>query len=193
MKRCNHCKEEKPLKLFASNRSSADGYQSRCKNCSRADSKKNYDKNKENYKEKYQQNKKEILARQKKYRDENLEMYHEIDRLYRLTIKGRSTALFNAVKARCKQFGHELELCPARIEFALLSGRCERTGIPFILEKHESRMMNPYSPSVDRKDSTKGYTYSNVQIVCTAYNIAKNQMTDDEFLNFCKIVVATAK
>lgn len=193
MKRCGHCKEEKVLSFFAKNRASPDGYQGYCKNCSRASVKKNYDANKDKYKQKYQENKKAILARQKKYRNENLEMYKELDRIYRLSIKGRSMTLFNAVKARCRQFGHELELCPARIEFALLVGKCERTGIPFVLEKHESRMTNPYSPSVDRKDSTKGYTYSNVQIVCTAYNLAKNQMTDNEFLDFCKVVVATAK
>lgn len=45
---------------------------------------------------------------------------------------------------------------------------------------------HPNSPSIDRKNSSKGYTPRNVQIVCYAVNIAKMASTDREFIKLCK-------
>lgn len=37
----------------------------------------------------------------------------------------------------------------------------------------------PYAPSIDRKDSTKGYTRENCRIVCAAANFAMNTWGDE--------------
>ena len=58
---------------------------------------------------------------------------------------------------------------------------CALSGIEFAY-KHNS----PYSPSIDRKNSSKGYTPHNVQIVCVAVNQAKWKLTQKQFIDMCK-------
>jgi hypothetical protein len=49
---------------------------------------------------------------------------------------------------------------------------------------------HPQLASLDRIDSSKGYIKGNIQFVSVIANYAKNEMTHDEMLYFCK---ATAK
>ena len=58
---------------------------------------------------------------------------------------------------------------------------CACSGIEFEY-KHNSL----YSPSIDRKNSSKGYSPRNVQIVCTAVNLAKWKLTQKQFIDMCK-------
>lgn len=44
---------------------------------------------------------------------------------------------------------------------------------------------HPDSPSIDRINSNRGYTKSNIQIVSSRVNQAKNNMTDQEFVQMC--------
>ena len=48
---------------------------------------------------------------------------------------------------------------------------------------------HPDSPSIDRINSRLGYTKSNIQIVSSAVNRAKMDMSDQEFLQLCLDVV----
>jgi len=43
--------------------------------------------------------------------------------------------------------------------------------------------------SIDRKDSSIGYTTSNIQLVCVQVNIMKNNLTDLELYDLCKKVI----
>lgn len=52
------------------------------------------------------------------------------------------------------------------------NGRCALTGIPFSMEGGSG---NPFAPSMDRIDSTKGYILGNVRLVCWIVNAALNQ------------------
>jgi hypothetical protein len=45
-----------------------------------------------------------------------------------------------------------------------------------------------YRPSIDRKDSTKGYYYDNIQFVCSVVNIMKNKLDEEEFISVCTSV-----
>lgn len=69
------------------------------------------------------------------------------------------------------------------------AGSCPRTGFKFDLSPHAEHHRNPLSPSIDRVDGTKGYLKGNIQIVCSWYNIAKNEYTDAQMLAFCRAVV----
>jgi hypothetical protein len=51
------------------------------------------------------------------------------------------------------------------------AGVCELTGTPF---DFSGRKGNPYAPSLDRIDSSKGYTRDNVRLVCFGLNAAMN-------------------
>jgi len=58
-------------------------------------------------------------------------------------------------------------------------GRCAITGIPM---QHIRK--SPYSISIDRIDSSKGYIASNIQLVCYCINLAKNVFSDQEIRQF---------
>jgi myo-inositol catabolism protein IolC len=42
--------------------------------------------------------------------------------------------------------------------------------------------------SLDRVDSTKGYIVGNIQFISAAANMAKNNMTHEQMIEFCKII-----
>jgi hypothetical protein len=60
--------------------------------------------------------------------------------------------------------------------------RCAITGIEFKFRSEFEGRMDQYRASVDRVDSTKGYTKDNVQLVCAQVNIMKHQSTEKELL-----------
>jgi hypothetical protein len=60
------------------------------------------------------------------------------------------------------------------------SKTCALSGRELIFE-----IGHPDSPSIDRKNSDLGYTSRNTRIVTTAINIAKNDLTEKEFIGMC--------
>lgn len=189
MKTCNHCKTEKPLTCFSRNRASKDGLQAHCKDCQRAANRRSYERNKECHQLRYRENHDEIRSRQKRYRLEHREDYKAIADRYRASEIGRAKQLWAAARNRSKRIGVKFDLSLERMKDVIISGSCEKTGLSFDLEPHGEFQNNPFAPSVDRINSFGDYTDENVQIVCVAYNIGKNQMTDEQFVWFCKRVV----
>ena len=69
---------------------------------------------------------------------------------------------------------------------------CAATGLPLSLERDGSTRANPWAPSIDRIDCSKGYVPGNVRIVCCAFNLMRNEWSDDVVLALVKAVVARA-
>lgn len=68
------------------------------------------------------------------------------------------------------------------IDLAKQNGwRCALTGLPFELDRAGVGNAMPFGPSIDRKESSKGYTKDNVRVVCLAVNYALNEWGDDVF------------
>lgn len=64
---------------------------------------------------------------------------------------------------------------------------CAVTGVPFSFDrKLGTGFQNPYAPSIDRIDSSIPYQVGNIQIVLTAINFAKNEMTMQHFTQVWK-------
>jgi hypothetical protein len=63
-------------------------------------------------------------------------------------------------------------------------GKCAISGMPLT-----TYFNSPFKASVDRIDSSLGYTTDNVQLVATMVNTAKNKYSMEEFLEMCKAVV----
>lgn len=103
---------------------------------------------------------------------------------YRSIPEVRAKQLFRNAKDRAIKNSIPFTLTMKRIENALSFGKCERTGIKFEFNQKENQFFNPYSPSVDKVDPTKGYTDDNVKIVVDIYNRGKGQNTDEEFRDF---------
>jgi hypothetical protein len=66
-------------------------------------------------------------------------------------------------------------------------GRCALSGLHFDLREVGSRKARrPFAPSLDRIDSTGGYTRDNVRLVCQAVNFALNAFGEDVFRDIAK-------
>lgn len=59
------------------------------------------------------------------------------------------------------------------------NGRCELTGIAFQnITNLKLKERQPFQPSIDRIDSTKGYVLDNCRLICVAANLAINSWGD---------------
>lgn len=104
----------------------------------------------------------------------------------RLTVRGRAYEMMIAARGRAAAYGMEFNLETWDLELRLQRMTCEATGLPLDLERSGKTNYNPWAPSIDRKDSTKGYTFDNVQLVCVAYNVAKGEWTEDVLMILVK-------
>lgn len=112
----------------------------------------------------------------------------EIEATNRTWTQKAQTLLYSSRNsANRRQF--ECELTIDWILDRIKDGVCERTGIPFhcILAKGEGK--HPYSPSIDRIDSSKGYTLENSQVVVMIYNYLKNDFSQAQVNEFMGLVV----
>lgn len=111
----------------------------------------------------------------RKYKDENISKY-----------------IFQECASRAKKTKKEFSLTLLWVEKKLAAGICEQTGIPFSLKRGHTDPINgrnKYFPSIDRIDSSFGYTETNCQMVCTIYNIAKADWTNIDVLEMAKALI----
>jgi len=93
------------------------------------------------------------------------------------------------IEKRAKEKNLEFNLTEEWLKEKLERGRCEATGIKFDTTK--APFMNPFYPTIDRVDSSKGYTIDNCQLVCHMYNIAKSEFPEEVFTQWAKAYVET--
>lgn len=123
------------------------------------------------------------------WQDENREQTRTNQRNYRLRLRGRAMTLLNSAAIRASNKKQFFNLTLEDVMEGLRTGICVKTGIPFSYEPPvENHHVNPFSPSIDRIDSNGIYEPSNVQYVCSWYNMAKRDMSDDLMLVICKII-----
>ena len=80
----------------------------------------------------------------------------------------------------------EFTLTPNFLE-DIFTGNCVLSGVPIFLH---SRRGN--TASIDRIDSNKGYTEDNVQWVHVCINIAKQTLSQSQFISMCAAITKTA-
>jgi hypothetical protein len=96
-------------------------------------------------------------------------------------------------KRRARMKGREFNLSSDWVLERLRAGVCEVTGLPFDvtnISRTDDQMTSPWRPSVDRIDSSKGYTEDNCQLVVLAYNRMKSDMTEEQMRT---LAIAIAK
>jgi hypothetical protein len=72
-----------------------------------------------------------------------------------------------SLKRRAVSHGWEFTLTNSWLQEKFSIGKCELTGLPF---KTSLGKVGPYSPTVDRIDSSKGYTEDNCRVILWALN-----------------------
>lgn len=67
--------------------------------------------------------------------------------------------------------------------------KCALSGLPISFKNEANqRGLRRFTASLDRIDSTKGYTKDNIQLVHKDVNIMKNAYDQQHFLNICKLI-----
>jgi len=107
-------------------------------------------------------------------------------RKYLRTPKGRAYNLRRGAKTRARKYNIDFALTHNFIYQKMLKGKCEVTGIPFILINEETygkhNTITPYAPTLDRIDPKKGYVRENVQMVIGMYNTAKHNWHHEDVM-----------
>jgi len=98
----------------------------------------------------------------------------------------RSQILISSARKRAKQKDLPCDIDADWIHERLLAGKCEVTGIPFKFDYPYSKtgqgQQRAFSPSLDRTDSSLGYTKENTKVVVWVYNGAKGVGTHEEVM-----------
>jgi len=105
------------------------------------------------------------------------------------SIKGRA---FHLIKNARNRRPENFDVSELYVE-TLLHGRCAKSGIKFEFSSSDLTFRNPFSPSIDRKDNTKGYTNANIQLVLNMYNHGKGEAKEIDFIAMCMAVAEMNK
>ena len=155
---CNICKRFLALDNFGVANSKKDGLKANCKQC-----------NAESAVEYHQNNKEERNEYSKNHREKNM-----------FKIRMRDA------RQRAKKKNISIDINDSYLEelFDLQKGLCYYSGIPMNIERVENLEngeKDNYSISVDRIDSSKGYTKDNIVLSCWIVNRMKGDLSVEEF------------
>jgi hypothetical protein len=152
-KTCNTCKEEKLPAEFSINNAAKDGLQYNCRTCD---------------------NKRQVQRRQQNL-DAHLEYQRNYQRDRRKDFEYRLRMLINASKQRAKLNDREHDINVEDIKAIYpVDGCCPIFGIKL---EFNGAGFRDSSPSIDRIDSTKGYTRDNIQVISWKANRIKGAAT----------------
>jgi hypothetical protein len=153
---CGHCKIDKPLTDYTKNNAAGDGLQSKCRPCD--------------------------VAYQAKRRVENPQKRRDYEKQYlnnkRQDFDFRLNMLLNASKQRARNKNREHTITVEDIKAIYpTDGCCPIFGMKL---EFNTAGFRENSPSIDRIDSTKGYTPDNIQIISWKANRIKGYATLQE-------------
>ena len=106
-----------------------------------------------------------------------------------LTFRGRAVQMLARSRNRAKESNIPHSIVLEDILSGVEAGFCQLTKLPFDLTPPNNASQNPYSPSIDRIDSLKGYTKDNIRIVLYSVNAALGQFGTEIMLPILKEMV----
>ena len=90
-------------------------------------------------------------------------------------------------RSKIKNTYNDLDLEFIMYLWAKQNGKCAITGLDMTYKFYEGRVNT--NVSIDRIDSSKGYTKDNVQLVCMVANQMKNDLTQSQLLDLCRMII----
>ena len=160
-KTCSRCGERKNRAAFIKRRRALDGYCGQCRACHN--------------------------ARSTAWWAAHPERKSAAHRRWRA--RNRAYTLHHNSEVRARRLKVAFSLSVEWIAERIKRGHCEATGIPFDVSPSKwIRKTMPLRPSLDRIDSTLGYTPDNVRVVCLIYNLCKNTFSHEDVIAFATAV-----
>jgi hypothetical protein len=109
-------------------------------------------------------------------------------------LKRACARAYDNAKARAGKRKIDFSLDPAAIVrmAEAQKWRCAVSGLPFDIsyDPDGKHAYNPYGISIDRLNSSKGYTPRNIRLILTAVNFGLNDWGDEVYLRIARAVVA---
>lgn len=172
-KLCSRCKQWKHLDSFYRDKVNRGGRSSYCIECQKAYNKARPPKKHDP----------EYLREWRKRPEVEARRIELQNRKYADPFHRARSMIALAKNTRAKRKGLEFDLNVDFIAALLAYGQCAASGLRIDLTAGEGG--KPFGPSIDRIDSTKGYTHDNVQVVCQMYNYGKNKHDETDFIAMC--------
>ena len=125
-------------------------------------------------------------------RKERMERYHSTEKEVRAaaktTVDGALRRLLATARHRASRRG--FPTTDVTIDWLLerYAGVCEVTGVDL---RVTADAKDPFAPSLDRIDNTKGYTTDNVRITCQIFNLARNVYNDEDLVTMARGLIQT--
>jgi hypothetical protein len=128
-----------------------------------------YKKYQKNYRAK---NKIKINLAAKKWHVANPDSRRQTVRKYKSTFNGRMKYIHRSALHRARKSGKEFTLTLEQIIdlWNKQEGKCALSGLDMTYDKTKISNRTPYTISLDRIDSGKGYTYNNCRLIVWALN-----------------------
>lgn len=98
---------------------------------------------------------------------------------------GRSRQLYNAARCRANKRGISFDLEFGIVQVSVMTGICQKSGLPFQFDYRGRGRYGPFSPSIDKISPDDGYVNNNVQIVSHMYNMGKSDHDEIDFIAMC--------
>ena len=185
IKYCPKCKLDKE---FGPNKKQSSGLQVWCKDCLRA-YKKSHRAEKSIYNRQYRgKHSVSLKARLRKWHADNKEHLKQHYDQYFQTARGRAVKMISEIKRRCKNSGMPFAITKDDLIPRLEVGICQVTGMPLDFYG----VAAPFSPSVDRIDSQRGYEPDNIRIVVLMFNLARRNWQDADVLTMANAFVSNS-
>lgn len=185
---CSKCLEEKDFSDFHKNKGGKFGLRSTCKLCHNKVTANwvinNPERQKIRVKRWRYDNLQKVIAYRKKY-DKDRNFSRNIDDIFytkKLLIDLRK-------RAKYRKLGFDLDF--DFLYKLVIPMTCSITGVKLVrgVDAVNKKGLSPYTLSIDRVDSNKGYTKENCRAVCWWYNVSKQQWTDEELVPLIKAFV----
>lgn len=191
MKTCSKCGTQKLLSDFGKDRSRPDGRYLYCRECVAVYQKvirKRHNAKRTEYNKFYRrENRESYNAWERAYYRKNSARLNAKSKAWRDASHGTFSIMHLSAKDRARRRNLTYALTPKTIKqlCEAQGNRCALTGMPFDYSKSDEFICRPFAPSLDRKDTSKGYTLDNVQITCVMVNKAKNEFHQEMFDAMC--------
>lgn len=207
-KLCTKCKKYKPMtsEYFPKRNNVKCGYDSHCKECGKEKESKrvripSFNENGELYchtcktykpitefnkgekykcRQNYSRECKECESKRKKIKRATQEVDNKEQFLARLLYGCKTRALKNKVPFDLTK-EQLIEL------FDKQNGKCALSGLSMTTVRKSGK--NLYNASIDRIQPGRAYTLSNIRLVCNSVNTMRSNLSDEQFLDFCKAIV----